>query len=73
MDIRAFLNPWRAVRQLRTENGRLATLKPTSRVYLIATGETHEGRETYTRHDEPVPMADQEVLWAYAEARKETK
>lgn len=29
-------------------------------VYLIATGETHGGRETYTRHDAPVPLVDQE-------------
>jgi outer membrane murein-binding lipoprotein Lpp len=32
-------------------------------VYLVATGEVHEGQETYTRHDAPVPMADQEVLF----------
>lgn len=33
------------------------------RVYLIATGETCNGLETYTRHEALVPMADQEVLW----------
>jgi hypothetical protein len=32
-------------------------------IYLIATGEVHEGSETYTRHDAPVPLADQEVLF----------
>lgn len=32
-------------------------------VYLVATGEVHEGQETYTRHDAPVPMADQEMLF----------
>lgn len=32
-------------------------------VYLVATGEVHDGQETYTRHDAPVPMADQEVLF----------
>lgn len=34
------------------------------RVYLVATGETCNGLETYTRHEAQVPMADQEVLWA---------
>lgn len=33
------------------------------RVYLVATGETCNGLETYTRHEALVPMADQEVLW----------
>jgi hypothetical protein len=33
------------------------------RVYLVPTGVVHEGQETYTRHDEPVPLADQEVLY----------
>lgn len=33
-----------------------------AKVYLVATGETHNGLETYTRHDAPVPLADQEVL-----------
>lgn len=32
-------------------------------VYLVATGEVNEGQETYTRHDAPVPLADQEVLF----------
>jgi hypothetical protein len=34
------------------------------RVYLVATGETCNGMETYTRHEALVPMADQEVLWS---------
>jgi hypothetical protein len=30
-------------------------------VYLVATGETHEGRETYTRHEgAPPPLSDYE-------------
>lgn len=32
-------------------------------VYLVATGEVNEGQETCTRHDAPVPLADQEVLF----------
>jgi hypothetical protein len=35
-----------------------------ARVYLVATGETHEGRETYTRHDDaPPPLCDAELLY----------
>lgn len=37
-------------------------------VYLVPTGEVHEGQETYTRHDERVPNADQEVLFADPDA-----
>ena len=37
----------------------------TKPVYLVATGEVHEGQETYTRHDAPVPLADQEVLYTH--------
>jgi hypothetical protein len=34
------------------------------RVYLVATGETHEGRETYTRHDgKPPALCDSECLY----------
>jgi len=34
------------------------------RVYLVATGETHEGQETYTRHENfPPPMCDSECLY----------
>lgn len=35
-----------------------------ARVYLVATGETHEGQETYTRHDTRPPLCDAEVLYA---------
>ncbi|MDM0024120.1 hypothetical protein [Variovorax saccharolyticus] len=36
------------------------------RVYLVATGETHEGLETYTRHDNfPPPLCDSELLHAH--------
>lgn len=38
-----------------------ASLEP---VYAVATGEVSEsGRETYTLHDQRVPMCDQEVLF----------
>lgn len=34
------------------------------RVYLVATGETHNGLETYTRHDDaPPPLCDAERLF----------
>ena len=36
------------------------------RVYLVATGETHEHRETYTRHDTRPPLCDAETLFASA-------
>lgn len=39
-------------------------------VYLVATGLTHEDQELYTRHDEPVPMADNENLYAAAPEHK---
>lgn len=39
------------------------------KVYLVATGETHEGQETYTRHDVRPPLCDAEVLLS-AEAMK---
>lgn len=35
----------------------------TPRVYLVATGEVHEGQETYTRHDSKPPMCDAETLY----------
>jgi hypothetical protein len=38
----------------------------TRRVYLVATGETHEGQETYTRHeDAQPPLSDAELLYAW--------
>jgi hypothetical protein len=47
-----------------TRKAGITTPSPlTQPVYLVATGEVHEGQETYTRHDAPVPMADQEVLF----------
>jgi hypothetical protein len=33
-------------------------------VYLVATGETHEGQETYTRHDSKPPLCDSECLYS---------
>lgn len=33
-----------------------------NKVYLIATGEVHNGQETYTRHDELPPLCEAEVL-----------
>jgi hypothetical protein len=32
-------------------------------VWLVATGETHEGQETYTRHDVCPPLCDAELLF----------
>lgn len=32
--------------------------------YLVVTGEVHEGQETYTVHDKPVPLADNWKLYA---------
>ena len=38
--------------------------EPGRRVYLVATGELHEGEETYTRHDDaPPPLCDSECLY----------
>jgi hypothetical protein len=38
-------------------------------VYLVATGETHEGLETYTRHEgAPPPLCDSERLFAHPPA-----
>lgn len=33
------------------------------RVFLVATGEVHEGKETYTRHDVMPPLCDAETLY----------
>lgn len=39
--------------------------QPAARVFLVATGETHEGEETYTRHEgAPPPLCDFETLYA---------
>lgn len=35
------------------------------RVYLVATGEIHEGQETYTRHDVRPPLCDAETLYTH--------
>lgn len=35
-----------------------------SKVFIVATGETHDGQETYTRHDVRPPLCDAEVLYA---------
>lgn len=36
------------------------------RVFLVATGELHEGEETYTRHDDaPPPLCDAECLYTH--------
>lgn len=34
-----------------------------ARVFIVATGEQYEGRETYTRHDSPPPLCDYETLY----------
>lgn len=34
-----------------------------SKVFIVATGETHNGQETYTRHDVRPPLCDAEVLY----------
>lgn len=36
---------------------------PSSPVYLVATGEVHEGQETYTRHEARPPLCDAETLY----------
>jgi hypothetical protein len=36
-------------------------------VYLVATGETIDGRETYTRHESPPPLCDYERLYSLPE------
>jgi len=55
----AAANAWLAARSLP------ATPVPeVERVYLVCTGETYEGQETYTRHDvRPPPLCDAEVLY----------
>lgn len=41
------------------------------RVFIVATGETHNGEETYTRHDDaPPPLCDAECLYTRPSARK---
>lgn len=41
-----------------------AQAKPARRVFIVATGETHNGEETYTRHDDaPPPLCDAECLY----------
>lgn len=37
--------------------------EPVGKVWLVVTGETYEGQETYTRHEEFVPFADAECLY----------
>lgn len=40
--------------------------EPVKRVYLVATGEEHEGEATYTRYDDaPPPLCDAECLFSY--------
>ena len=49
-----------------TDDARGTEVKP-ARVYLVATGEVHEGQETYTRHDgAPPPLCDAECLYTQA-------
>lgn len=40
-------------------------------VYLVAAALTQDGQELYTRHDAPVPMADNEHLYAAAPAQSQ--
>lgn len=37
-------------------------------VYLVATGETHNGEETYTRHDVIPPLCEAEKLYSHPQA-----
>jgi hypothetical protein len=39
-------------------------------VWIVATGEVYEGRETYTRHDVRPPLCDAEKLYAASPARR---
>jgi hypothetical protein len=46
-----------------------APSEPVARVYLVATGETVDGQETYTRHEgSPPPLCDAECLYTTAQA-----
>lgn len=39
--------------------------EPVDRVFIVATGEEHEGEATYTRYDHvPPPLCDSECLYA---------
>jgi hypothetical protein len=39
--------------------------EPVKRVFIVATGEEHEGEATYTRYDDaPPPLCDSECLYA---------
>lgn len=73
----------RNIETLVAENKRLAALEavqvepvvkgnafyvPTNRVYLVATGEVHDGLEQYTRHDTKPPMCDAETLYSRSAA-----
>lgn len=42
-----------------------AASQEAQRVYLVATGEIHEGEETYTRHDVCPPLCDAETLYTH--------
>ena len=46
-----------------------ATQEPEQAVYLVCTGETHNGEETYTRHDVLPPFCDAEKLYASPAAK----
>lgn len=52
------------VRQMLRDQTQLVGDTP---VYLVATGETHEGQETYTRHDAPPPLCESERLYSVAQ------
>lgn len=41
-----------------------------AKVYLVATGDTNGGNETYTRHDVRPPLCDAEVLYTAPQARR---
>ncbi|MDQ0035881.1 hypothetical protein J2W30_003649 [Variovorax boronicumulans] len=38
-------------------------VRAVEKVYFVATGETHDGQETYTRHDVCPPLCDAETLY----------
>jgi hypothetical protein len=54
-DVGKMMDEWLAANQQAQE--------PVECVYLVATGEVHNGEETYTRHDTPPPLCEFEALY----------
>lgn len=57
---------WQALQAGRASLAANAGSEPVKRVFLVHTGEEHEGEATYTRHDDaPPPLCDSECLYTH--------